>query len=123
MDTFEDLVVYKRCRTFRIDISILLKSFPGEEKYLLIDQMKRASRSVTANIAEGHGKFHYLDNIRHCRHARGSLNEMIDHLNCAFDEKYISEEQLNQFKTQILEGLKLLNGYISFLKKGISNKS
>lgn len=124
MGSFEDLNLYKKCRSFRIDISVLLKCFPIEEKYLLVDQMKRASRSITANIAEGHGKFHYLDNIRHCRHARGSINEMLDHLNCALDEKYITTEELRKFKNQIDECLKLLNGYISFLKKGaLVNKS
>lgn len=64
MDGFEDLEVWKKCRQLRIDISELLKVFPDAEKYRLIDQLKRASRSITANIAEGHGKYHYLDNIK-----------------------------------------------------------
>lgn len=92
MNSFEDLEVWKQCRDFRIEISEMVKSFPSDEKYRLIDQIIRSSRSITANIAEGHGKFHYVDNIKYCRNSRGSLNETLDHLICAHDENLISEE-------------------------------
>ena|SRR5687768_17022376 len=52
----------------------------------------RASRSVTANIAEGYGRFHYTENIQFARLARGSLYEIIDHLTVAQEEKLISDE-------------------------------
>ena len=83
----------------------------------MIDQLLRASRSVTANIAEGNGRFHYQENIRFCRQARGALYEILDHLICAQDEKYITEEQIKTLRTQIARCLKLLNGYIAYLKK------
>lgn len=89
-NSFEDLEVSKECRKFRKSISILAKTFPIEEKYRLIDQIIRSSRSVTANIAEGDGRFHYQENTQFCRDARGSLKETLDHLICAFDEEYIS---------------------------------
>ena len=121
MDTliagFETLEVWKEARIFRIIIIDLCKKLPQEEKYRLIDQLKRSSRSVTANIAEGYGRFHYLDNIRFCRDARGSLNETFDHLTVAFDEDYINGETLLQYKQQFTKALKLLNGYIGYLKK------
>lgn len=117
MNSFEDLEVWKKCRQLRIDISILLVQFPDEEKYRLIDQLKRCSRSVTANIAEGHGRFHYQDNLKFCRNARGSLNETLDHLICACDESIINNEQLQEFREKYNECFRLLNGYIAFLKK------
>ena len=83
----------------------------------MIDQIKRSSRSVTANIVEGYGRFHYLDNIKFCRDARGSLNETFDHMTVAFDEKYITKEQLAQHKQQFEKVLRFLNGYIGYLKK------
>ena len=117
MDGFEDLEVWKRCRQLRIEIFELLKSFPDGGKYRLIDQLKRSSRSITANIAEGHGRFHYQDNLKFCRNARGSLNEVLDHLICACDEMIIDNSQLTQLRERYFECFKLLNGYIAFLKK------
>ncbi|NBS53827.1 MAG: four helix bundle protein, partial [Spartobacteria bacterium] len=53
---------------------------PKEEKYRLGDQLTRASRSITANIAEGYGRFHYLDSSKFFSNARGSTYEVLDHL-------------------------------------------
>lgn len=114
---FESLEVWKQARVFRKMIIDICHTLPPEEKYRLVDQLKRASRSVTANITEGYGRFHYLDNIKFCRDARGSLNETFDHLTVAFDETYITFEQLTVLKTQFEKVLKLLNGYIGYLKK------
>jgi four helix bundle protein len=117
MDGFEDLEVWKKCRQLTIEISELLRGFPDEEKYRLVDQLKRASRSITANIAEGHGRYHYLDNIKFCRNARGSLNEVLDHLICACYEIIISADQLRHLKERYNECFRLLKGYIAYLKK------
>ena len=114
---FEDLEVWKACRNLRKEISLLVKTFPIEEKYRLNDQLIRASRSVTANIAEGHGRYHYQENSQFCRHARGSLTEVLDHLICAFDESYITENILNDFRFEIEISMKMLNGYIAYLQK------
>jgi len=84
-----DLEIWKKSRSFRNEIAEVSKSFPDFEKFKLVDQIIRSSRSVTANIAEGHGRFHYQENIQFCRTARGSLLETFDHLTVALDEKYI----------------------------------
>lgn len=115
--TFETLEVWKDGRELRNQISALVKNFPGEEKYRLNDQMIRASRSVTANIAEGYGRFHYQENIQFCRTSRGSLYELIDHFYTGFDEKYINEETLNIFLKKIEDLIAKTNGYIAYLKK------
>jgi len=83
--------------------------------------MVRASRSVTANIAEGHGRYHFQENIQFCRQARGSLYELLDHLTVALDENYISDDIFNNFKNKIFSIVKILNGYISYLKKQKEN--
>ncbi|MDD4990937.1 MAG: four helix bundle protein [Paludibacter sp.] len=113
---------WKECRKLRIQISQLVKVFPTEEKYRLVDQIVRSSRSVTANIAEGHGRFHFQENIQFCRQARGSLTETLEHLICALDESYITTEQLNNYRIQYGLCLKLLNGYIAYLQKMKENK-
>jgi four helix bundle protein len=115
MKSFEDLTCWQKTVALRKKLSSLVKTFPSDEKYKLVDQIVRASRSATANIAEGYGRFHYQENIQFCRHSRGSLYELIDHLIVASEENYISEEILKGIKSEIFECLALLNGYINYL--------
>ncbi len=114
---FEELEVWKEARDFRKKISENARKFPAEEKYKLTDQVLRSSRSVHNNISVGYGRFHYQENIQFCRQARGSLMETMDHLICAFDENYIDEKKLIDFREKYSHILKLLNGYISYLDK------
>lgn len=117
LNSFTELECWKESRSLRNDISKLANTFPVEEKYDLISQVKRSSRSVTANIAEGHGRFHYQENIQFCRQARGSLTETLDHLITAFDEGYIDQTTLEQLQLKLEKCLKLLNGFINYLKR------
>lgn len=79
--------------------------------------MLLASRSVTANIAEGFGRHHHQENIQYCRQAKGSLVEMGDHLNVVLDEGYLSEKDLIPFREQQERTFVSLNGYIAYLKR------
>lgn len=116
MASFTELEVWKQARIIRRLISDLAKTFPAEEKFRLTDQIIRSSRSIGNNIAEGHGRFHYQDNIRFCIMARGSLSETLDHLLIAVDEKIITDETLQAFQTEYESSLRLLNGYVQYLK-------
>lgn len=118
---FTDLEVWKKARLLKNEIKDLTDSFPSEEKFRLTDQLIRSSRSVTATIAEGHGRFTYKDQVHFCIMARGSLSETLNHLIDAFDCKYISQEQLIFYKEKIEEVHKLINGYITFLRKNIKS--
>ena len=120
--SFKELEAWKKARELRKEISLLVKTFPAEEKYRLVDQMIRASRSVTANIAEGYGRFHYQENIQFCRQARGSLTELQDHIIVALDEAYINTEIENGFDNKIEECIRILNGYINYLIKSKQTK-
>jgi four helix bundle protein len=114
---FEELELWKKVRTFKIDIRKLTKQFPTEEKFRLTDQVTRSSRSINALITEGHGRFTYPDQIHYCIQARGSLTETINHLIDALDEGYISTEILLTLKQKGKEIERLLNGYLVFLRK------
>lgn len=116
LKSFESLEAWKVASEFRREISILAKAFPKQEQFRLTDQIIRSSRSVAANIAEGYGRFHYLENIRACRIARGSLTETLDHLYVAKEEKYITDQQFNEIRKTYDRCLKLINGYVLFLK-------
>ena len=122
--SFTELDVYKECRKFRMAVSAIVKQyFPKEERYLLSAQILDASRSVTANIAEGHGRFYYQDNIKFCRNARGSLEETLEHLITAYDEKYIEVDLLKKQKANYEICLKLINGYIRYLRNSKRGKA
>ena len=101
-------------------ISGLVKQFPDKEKYLLTNQIIRSSRSIGANIAEGFGRYHYKENSRFCLNARGSLFETLNHLIDAFDEEYIDETTLDEYRGEIMHCNKVLNGYISYLNKQVN---
>lgn len=119
--TFESLECWKIGVDIRKNLSKIVATFPSEEKYRLGDQIKRASRSVTNNIAEGYGRYHYKENIQFCRTSRGSAYELLDHLIIALEENYISEEVFKNNRKLIQNLLALLNGYINFLKKQIES--
>lgn len=101
----------------------LCKALPKDERYRLGDQILRTARSTTANIAEGYGRFHYLDNAKFCSNARGSCWETVDHLVTASDEDLISKDLLIQGREIAAKAVALLNGYISYLRKAAATKS
>lgn len=113
---FRDLDLWKKCRDIRIMIWKLCKRFPAEEKFRLADQMIRASRSSTANIAEGYGRFHFQENIQFCRQSRASLFELIDHMLVAEECKYIESNEKEKLIDHIISAIRLLNGYIRYLR-------
>jgi four helix bundle protein len=115
--SFEDLEVWKEARALKKEIIELVKEFPPEEKFRLTDQIKRSSRSVGTQIAEGHGRRTKPDELRFCVISRGSLSETLNHFIDAYDEDYISEEQLNHYRICIDKIEKLLNGYMAWLER------
>jgi four helix bundle protein len=122
MASFTELETWKQAREIRMIVSNMVKNFPSEEKFRLADQLIRCSRSIGNNIAEGYGRFHYQDNIRFCIIARGSLSETLDHIIIAKDENIISGDVFVSFQSEYEQCLKLLNGYIQFIKRKKNNE-
>ncbi|MEH2163709.1 MAG: four helix bundle protein [Nostoc sp.] len=94
----------------------LADSLPNCERYNLSDQLRRAACSVLLNIAEGYGRYHYLDRLRFMYIARGSLTETKSAFIIAESLGYCNTEQLNwvsQLKDWIEKGL---NGYCRFIR-------
>ena len=115
--SFEDLECWKACTEVRRFITELVKKFPKDERFALVDDMKRAARSTTHNISEGFGRFHYQENIQFCRISRGSLYELIDQLITSKDDGYITSEEYDRGRDLITKALPILNGYIKYLSK------
>jgi four helix bundle protein len=114
--TFEKLKVYQDARSFRIRIYKLAALFPKFE-YLLKGQMRDAARSLTNNIAEGHGRYTFKDRKRFVTDSRASLQELVDDINLCNDEAYSKPQHLYDLKLDGLNLLKQINGYARFLEK------
>ena len=109
MKSFEELECWKSGTEVRRFISELIKKYPADERFGLIDNTRRASRSVTQNIAEGYGRFHFKENIQFCRQSRGSLYEILDQLITARDDRYINESEYEEGRRLVTKSLAILN--------------
>jgi len=114
--SFEDLEVYKAAREFRVMMYRVAKRLPDFEKFGLTGQIRRAALSLTNNLAEGHGRFHFLDQIKFTLISRGSLQELVDDLNVCSDESYLPESEITSLRSAAWHVLKLTNGYLRYLR-------
>jgi len=94
-----------------------LPLLPVEERYALSAQLRRAVQSIPANIAEGYGRYYYQEGVRFCYIARGSLEETRSHLVLARRLNYLTDAQSQDLDARLNELVRLLNGYIAFLKE------
>jgi four helix bundle protein len=114
----ETLEVWKKARELAIFVyQDVLPKLPADEKWNLNQQIRRAVASVPANIAEGHGRVYYQENVRFCYIARGSLIETYSHLVLAHDLKYIPDELFTNLKQQVETQARMINGFIAYLKR------
>ena len=109
---FTDLDAWKLARELRKSVYNLTKNFPAEEKHVLVSQLRRAALSVTANIAEGFGRYSYQENLQFCRQARGSAYEIRDHLTTALDAGYLPRSGWQEADALAQRVIQVLNGYI-----------
>jgi len=106
---FRDLFVYQKSYKLAIEISHLTKSYPKEEKYVLVDQMRRASRSVPANIAEAWARRRYLKSfVSKLIDAHGEEMEMEVWLDMSFDLDYINKATHTELLNRYIEVSKML---------------
>jgi four helix bundle protein len=114
--TFEDLEAYQVGREFRKAMYGVARRLPSFEKFELASQIRRAAVSLTNNLAEGHGRYHYLEQIKFTLYSRGSLEELIDDLNVCIDENYLPAPDIANLKQHGWRVYQLLNGYIRYLR-------
>lgn len=115
---FTSLKAWKKARQLKLFFyKLILPGLPKEEQFQLAAQIRDASVSCTANIAEGYGRFHYQEGIQFYRISRASMYELKDHLITCLDLKYIGRKQFDEGISLIEEAKKTLNGYIGYVKK------
>ncbi len=115
---FQDLLVWQKAHAFMLFVHReIVPLFPPEEKWDLAIQIRRSSKSVSSNIAEGHGRHYCGDRTRFCYNSRGSLSETENHLIAARDLEYIPVDLYQRGREMSGEVQRLLNGYIDYLKR------
>ena len=115
MRGFEDLECYQLAMNVFREGYHVAALLPSEEKYNLADQLQRASTSIILNIAEGYGRFHFLDSLRFYYIARGSIMEVLSALIACDDRKYTKGELPKQ-RELCHAALRSLNGYIRYVR-------
>ena len=114
----EKLDVWKNSMAFAVRVhKEMIPLLPAEEKWSLAQQIRRSAQSIPANIAEGHGRFYYQDNVRFCYIARGSLEETLSHIALARKVEYLPLALYQSLASDGEELTRLINGYVGFLKQ------
>lgn len=114
----DQLEVWVLAKDFAIAVyKDVVPQLPADEKWNLAQQLKRAAQSIPANIAEGHGRYHFLDNVRFCYIARGSLTEVQSHMSLAHELGYLSGETYKRMSFEAETIGRKLNNYIAYLKR------
>ena len=114
---FYNLDVWKKGHELVLEIYKITKDFPKEEKFGIIDQLRRASSSITANIAEGFERYHFNDKIKFYYQARGSVAEVQNFLLLSKDLGYIKVEKCEELNKQADTIRQLINGLIRAIEK------
>ena len=114
--SYEDLLVWQKAHSLVLNIYRVTKYFPKEERFGLIQQLRRSAASVATNIAEGFARYSKKEYVQFLYCSRGSLSETEYHLQLSRDLNYLSLETYRRLKELIVEIGKMLNGLINSLK-------
>lgn len=119
--SYRDLDVWQQARVLVRIIYQLTRSFPKDEQFGLISQLRRAVISVPSNIAEGCGRNHFKDSTQFFFIARGSLYEVETQLIVSSDLGFLPEQEMEAALSQITRCKKLLNGFINYFQRQTNN--
>ena len=121
-NSFEELDCWKKCRRLRFWLNDFINEKIDRRDLDMRTNLRRASRSITRNIAEGFGRYHYKENIQFCRISRGSLFEIKDDLIINVDEHKVTDQDIEEGIQLTNTAIKSLNGYIQYLSKAKNNQ-
>ena len=119
---FRQLNIWKKSHELMLKVYQLTVSFPKEETFNLISQLRRAALSVPANIAEAHGRYHYAETIHFLYNARGSAEEVRSLLIASRDLKFISKDEYKYLETEYEGLIKGINSFIKTLREQRTQK-
>lgn len=117
-----ELEVYKTAREISREAWVIYKKLDWQERKIIGDQWITAIDSVSANIAEGFGRFHFLDKNKFNYNARGSLFESFDWTDKLLEREKITKEEYNSIMSKLKLCHKKLNSYIQTTKNQVAKK-
>ena len=109
INSYKELEIYKRSYNLALRLHEITKKFPEEERYDLISQIRRCSKSIPTNIAEGFGRQSKEEFKRFLKISLGSCNELQVHLEFSKDLNYIEEKVYKELSQENTEIGKMLN--------------
>lgn len=109
---FEKLNIWQDCRGLSKNVYSDTKGFPGEEKFGIINQMRRASISVCSNIAEGSSRTSFKDQAHFYQLAYSSLMELMNQIILANDFGYLNKDQIKSYRLHIEKIANMLNALL-----------
>ncbi|KKP97468.1 MAG: hypothetical protein US25_C0002G0013 [Candidatus Moranbacteria bacterium GW2011_GWE1_36_7] len=112
----ENLIIYKQSERIEIFLHKFTEKFPVDERYRMVDQIRRASNAISSNIAESYGRYSYKEKVRYMHIARGEASELRQLIIRAQKKNYIKEDSMKFVEEKITELMKGINGYIKFLR-------
>ena len=113
----ENLKIYQMAEELEVEMHEITGTFPNDEKYRSVDQLRRSSASVSNNIAEGYGRHTFQENIRYLYIAKGEAEETKRNVLRSAKKGFIDEGLAKQASDQYTELLKAISGYIKFIKE------
>jgi len=118
----KELKVYIKALKFSNMIWDICNKWDKFAKYSVGIQLVKAADSISANIAEGYGRYHFKENLHFCYIARGSMEESFDWLRKSNTRNLLNEQQKDEIDDFVKTFPKELNGYIKYIKQSM-NKS
>jgi four helix bundle protein len=122
IQSFEDLRIWKETHALAKEIHQLVKKYPPEEKYEIVPQLRRASVSVPANIAEGFEREHTKEFINFLNIAKGSLGETRYYIILSYELGYLTEAEYRTLNGKCINLSKMIGGLIYKLKQKVEKK-
>src|SRR5437899_9495148 len=118
---YRDLIVWQDSMDLVVTVYRITATFPKEERYSLVNQLRRAAVSVPSNIAEGHGRSRTGDYLRHLSVAVGSLSEVETQVQISRRLEYIAEDDQSRLLDSCNAIAKMLGGLIRSLRKRLES--
>ena len=112
MESYRDLIAWKKAKSLALDVYCCTKDFPRNEIYGLTAQIRRSAISVPSNIAEGKGRYSQRELVQFLYHARGSLLELETQFEIAHELGYVEPLTFKRISVEITELGRILNGLV-----------